>query len=344
MLQKIELRLIYIFIIALLISSGCSTGPEVTTEGPLKRVGLKGVEINAIYEEHQEMLVLTNDGIFINNDGDLNRFGLKGKQVIDIVSLGSGEYLAGTYTFELEAGTKTIHKRKNGEWSVFMGNYGGAEGIYTRVSNLAFDSIGSKIYASGAGNVSMSSDGGSTWEIIFGSWDTISRTHFLELHPQNNDTLWTGGMNNTGGPTLLRSIDAGQNWKFLDTIEFGENENYTILFDESSPNHITVGLGGGIRSSTDHGETWETVLLDSYHFKTFAKSTVVPGKVYVSGEAFNESFFLFVSHDNGFTWEQLQFDEVPQNIKVNDMVTLVENGQEVIYLGTNRGLFTYTPE
>lgn len=77
-----------------------TTGPDHKVEGPLTRVGLKDVEVNAICNESEEMLVFTNDGIFIHRDGDLNQFGLKGKSVIDITSIGTGKFLAAVYTIE----------------------------------------------------------------------------------------------------------------------------------------------------------------------------------------------------------------------------------------------------
>lgn len=62
--------------------------------------------------------------------------------------------------------------------------------------------------------------------------------------------------------------------------------------------------------------------------------------IYASG-----TFNVSKSNDGGSTWEQVIFEEVPENIRVNDMVTKTEDGSEVLYLGTNRrGLFTYVPQ
>ncbi len=337
-------RAYLIFLSLILLISFCTTDPEVKIEGPLNRIGLKGVNINAINAYSNEIFLLTDEGIYLKKDGNITRFGLKGKDVIGLVYLESGSYLAGTYTFELADGVETIYKNEDGEWNEFMANYGGEEGLYTRVSNLTLDSKNNSLYASGAGNVSLSTDSGSTWEVILGSWDSISRTNFLEFQTQTSDTIWMGGSNSIGRPTLYRSTDNGQNWDFIRTLEFAENENHDIHFDKTNSDHVVVGLAGGVRSSLDFGETWETILTGQYIFKVFSSSSLTPGKIYLSGQAYDKSFFLFTSYNNGYTWEEIQFDEVPENIEVNDMIVQIEEGREVLYLGTNRGLFKYLTE
>ncbi|MBO6620308.1 MAG: hypothetical protein JJ892_13330 [Balneola sp.] len=344
--KKLDLYLdhyFYILICFSLFISACSTKTKIEIEGPLTLVGLKNVEVNQINVDYDNMLILSDDGAYIKEGVELEHFGLQGKPVIDIVQLTTGEYLAGIFTNELDNGDKTLYKKENGSWKVFMGNYGGEEGIYTKVTGLEKHPNKDIVYASGAVNVFKTSDSGNYWELLYRTWDSIGGTNFFEMQPNHSENIWIGGVNNIDNPTLHRTTDGGETWEFINTFELAYSENFDILFNETDQDHIIVGLGGAIRSSRDLGETWETVLLESYSFKTFAKSSS-PGKIFASGTSRDNAFFMFLSYDYGLNWVKLDFEEAPENMEVNDMVAVQEEGREVLYLGTNRGLFSYIVE
>jgi hypothetical protein len=52
--------------------------------------------------------------------------------------------------------------------------------------------------------------------------------------------------------------------------------------------------------------------------------------------------FFLATNNFGDTWQTIEHPESPANIYVNDMVSVTEDGQEVIYLGTNKGLYSFT--
>lgn len=104
-----------------------------------------------------------------------------------------------------------------------------------------------------------------------------------------------------------------------------------------------MGLGGGIRKSTNNGETWSTVF-DEAGILTLAHSTRNPETVYASGINSQGRLFFNASGDFGDTWQTVEFEDSPDQIHVNDMVSLNEDGAEVLYFATNKGVYSYTFE
>ncbi|MDZ7704111.1 MAG: hypothetical protein U5L04_06465 [Trueperaceae bacterium] len=48
-----------------------------------------------------------------------------------------------------------------------------------------------------------------------------------------------------------------------------------------------------------------------------------------------------VSSDFGESWQTVEYEDGPTGIRVNDMVSLEVNGREVLYFGTNQGVYSY---
>ncbi|MFP4527637.1 MAG: YCF48-related protein, partial [Candidatus Kapaibacterium sp.] len=131
-------------------------------------------------------------------------------------------------------------------------------------------------------------------------------TYDVWVNPHNYNTIFVGG----GGRTLYRSYDAGVTW---DTLVIGF-KNATSLFNNVliHPNDTNVVICGGlnfgsIRRSTDHGDTWETVLDDpigkiSLNGKAMMMKPGGEDTLYI-GEF--RSARIFRSTDRGATWDSI---------------------------------------
>lgn len=142
------------------------------------------------------------------------------------------------------------------------------------------------------------------------------------------------------GPGEKEKINIEGKWEF-------EGLEQLVIINQKNAKYLLIGLSGSfmeanvIRKSTDSGETWDTVL-EGNGIYTFTQSALDPEIVYASGRNQEGHLFFLASNNFGDTWQTLEHPESPSNIYVNDMVSIMEDNQEVIYLGTNKGLYSFT--
>ncbi len=305
---------------------------------------LDGIPINKIEVLDGKVFFCTDDGIYLKKGEDFLAFGLKGNRILDITRINGNSYLAAkAIQYDVFAGEITLFKKQRGTWLPYMGDFGGEGGKYTWVNQLlSTEENPSVIYASGGTNVLKSKNGGKNWIEARFTWDALGRTWFLENQPGQENTIWAGGIAAVPVPYLARSTNGGETWQNFRTIEFTEGTNYDIAFNPSDMDQIMVSLGGGIRRSIDFGESWTTVLQAPYVFYTMTPSARDASVIYASGEAFqNRQLFLFRTEDFGDSWQEIEVDTTIQDVYVNDMVSILEDGREIIYFGTNKGVFTH---
>ncbi len=84
-------------------------------------------------------------------------------------------------------------------------------------------------------NVTVSNDGGKTFETLLG-WDNIHGDHhFWWIHPQDPSLIMNG---NDGGMAISR--DRGQSWRFIENLPFAQL--YHINVDRDVPYHVMGGM------------------------------------------------------------------------------------------------------
>src|SRR5699024_4684956 len=150
-------------------------------------------------------------------------------------------------------------------------------------------------------------------------------------------------------PSLGKLDDCGNTWESITALENVEATVYDVAVHPVDANIILVGFSGGVRpanivrKSIDGGNTWQTVLKD-IGVRTFAHSARNPQIIYVSGRSATSTLFFAVSRDFGDSWERIKLKDETTGIWVNDMISVIQNGHEVLYFGTNKGVFSYTIE
>ncbi|MEX0660899.1 MAG: hypothetical protein WEA58_06595 [Balneolaceae bacterium] len=143
---------------------------------------------------------------------------------------------------------------------------------------------------------------------------------------------------------MLYRSNNGETWERITILgnEEGTVEAtvYDVTISSQNPEHVLAGLGI-IRKSTNNGETWTTVYNEAGIY-TFTRSAGNPEVVYGSGENANGRLVFVASNDFGDTWEMVEFEEnVSTGLRVNDMVSVLQDGEEVLYFATNKGLYSY---
>ena len=347
-MQRFTIHSLVILISIFVISCGTDA---LQISGEWQFEGLEGVAINKIIPSSygDQLILATDNGVFVHEEGQLTPAGLQDGTVVTLVEMGERKMLAGTRIRNKNGVPATLFKTTDGgeTWLMHMGNYGGEERKYITVNALAVHPDNPKtLYARGMLNVTRSVDGGHTWENLYYDWDWItSYASLLKIDPNKPDIIWAGGANAGFRPNLMRTTDDGKTWenmwRKLQIFEFEfESITHSIVIRPGRSSHLLLGLDVGIFRSTDLGESWESVF-DGAAVLSLANSPRSSRTVYGSGINQNRALFLLVTPDFGTTWAINEMEDSPGNIHTNDLVVVEKNGREVLYFGTNKGLFSY---
>ena len=341
-----------ILIIFTSLISGCSNneGEPLDLYGSWDFVGLEDLWINQVNRINGTLFFSTENGINIYDSPDFREFGLQGKSVVNTVAIPDGEFLAVAHSIHGDSQDTTIFKTINsGEiWIPFMTNYGGNQNEYT--STRCMDNTPentSVIHTCVFGSLAETKNAGNSWDITYGEvWGTLGITYFTKA---SETTIWAGGENAIFQPTVMRSDDGGETWVNLQANLqiyediFFEAEARDIVNKEGTSSQLLLGLTTGVFKSKDNGETWSNVFED-IEVLTFTKSYRNPEIIYASGANNEGNLFFVASHDFGNTWDTVEYETGPTGIHVNDMVSELEEGKEVLYFATNQGVYSYTFE
>lgn len=188
-----------------------------------------------------------------------------------------------------------------------------------------------------------SKDEGKSWEVVAGSWEagTIGTTRFVKIDDNNSDNIWTGGAGSFFTPHLVKSRDGGNEWAFVETLKNVENFVYDISIKNGASEQILLAMNEVILKSTDFGDSWGTAYSASKEFYSFSRSINDPNIIFASGISASGQLFFLASNDFGDTWVLNEFPDGPTDIFVHDMASANIGGKEVLYFGTNKGIYTF---
>lgn len=152
------------------------------------------------------------------------------------------------------------------------------------------------------GGIYRSDDGGRTWsrKIMIGKVKnktvTIAsvNTGIIAFHPTDRSTIYLG----TRGNGLYRTEDSGERWQIT-----GINTGTVIALalDPKTPQIIYAGNGGHIEKSSDSGQTWQRVYIETRANLTVTSIVIDrldPSHVFAS----NSGGVILESRDYGTTW------------------------------------------
>lgn len=350
--MRFVIYLILYFLPIFLASCGSSTGPGIplNLEGRFSAVPLSDGEVYTLQRHNGRLFVATDQGLqlfdFIGEPQPKAVF-FDTASVQSILVLDNDFWLAGVY-FAENSGDNLFKSTDQGQsWQPFRNGYGGERQLTPTTMDGYIVGGDTVIFArtSGFGNVGRSLDGGRSWESVRQTWEnpTLETNHFVRVNPDRPDKIWTGGATALFVPILFTSKNSGNDWEGFIPIENVETTVYDVAIHHKKSNQVMAGLGIGIRRSTDNGKSWATAYNETAVF-SLTHSASKTGVIYASGVNSQGTLFFAASGDFGSSWETVEMENSPTGIQVNDMVSVLQDEQEVLYLGTNKGVYSFTFE
>ena len=339
------LLIIFCFLSATIIS--CSTDSDSSTElnidGSFNQLSKDQKVIYEIKTHIDKLLVGTDSGLHQLEPGSISwkSLGIDSAAVRAFLIFNNQELMAAS-NFD-NGDSLTIAKTADGgeTWVSARNSYGGEKSHTIPTSLVQLDKNTSVLYAGGSLlTIAQSTNQGSNWKVLLGSWEGFGSIRFIRVNPKKPEVLWSGGTTATFAPYLVKSTDGGGTWERLGILENVETTVYDVATHPSDNNTVIAGLGIGIRKSTDGGRSWTTTF-DQAGIFTLARSARDGRIVYAAGTTRDGRLSFFASSDFGDTWQQVTLPDSPAGMQVNDMVSVTENGREVLYLGTNKGVYSY---
>lgn len=346
--------LIFIMILISCSSSTDAVG-ELTLENNWQRQGFENTEITILKKDGERLLIGTGSGLFQLKGNKFIPLGLENHEIRGVVRLKGNSLLASVKASDGSSGDATLFRSQDeGEsWDSFMKGFGGKEEkTWIDSGPVALSSQSDTLYVRGNMVVVRSIDGGQHWKPVWKNWNSAGGfAALIKSDPLHSGLIWAGGVNGISQPYLIKSVDSGDNWEWIESIREVEGTIveavvYDVMTHPEDPHLVLAGLGGSftkannIKKSTDGGESWR-VVLDSTGVLTFARSMRNPDIIYAGGRDVSGKLFFARTSDFGENWEKNIFEEGLSPITTNDLAVLMIDGREVLFFGTDQGLFSF---
>ncbi len=275
--------------------------------------------------------------------------GLAGQTITDFIAFSVQEILAAIALGPANP-NQPFYKTEDGgtTWEPMQSNFGGPD-VQTCYALAMHPEQPDILYARGNYNVAKSTDRGQTWVSVFGDWDSFGyQADLIYIDPNHTDVVWAGGESGIFSPYLYKSMDAGQTWTPMNIPYQGDNAVYSIVTDPADSNRVLVGMEGQI-IATEDGMNWDILFSpENYSYiKDIQLSTVNQNKLYAVGTDGGNNIgdiIVYVSDDFGNSWEANRHEGPKGKVYAAEDLALYQyQGQELIYVGTNQGVFIYKP-
>ncbi len=322
--------------------------PPVSPAPPvdLSVQGLDGLIINKLYQ-HSGVLVAASDaGVFVqSSSGSWTAAGLDGYDVMAMALLTEQHWLASSY----QRGEDTypdylLLESFNGgnDWHEVdyqFGQAGENEAIYA----MLFDQTSQLLYATGIEVLASSTDMGQTWKATHGDFGGFGQPKSAITQSPDRQTIWYGGQGAVEDG-ILYQYDLASEQVVVHTDLFPNPSSIkAIHYAPDDPQTVYVSAEGGIVRSTDHGQSWQTILGDvnfRFYFD-FVIDPANPQRIFTAGWAkdFTDPQPLIVewTEDGGASWQRYQYPEADFFGGVRSMILVEEGQQQVIYFGLYKG-------
>ena len=365
-MNKLRFLFLIIAMVTITLMTECTrnpvgNNPQLNLSGTFKPAGLAGITVNHFNLFKGSLYAATDSGLYQLPLSDLtsnswSSLGLQEKKIIDVTFLLGDSILAAKADSDFVSRETTLFLSPDHgkSWQPWQHNYGGDTGKYTYIGALAAARKQSDtLIALGDGMMkALSVNGGKKWNLANGDhwddWGGVPERVYID--PYYKGRIWAFGVDGLSQPYLFKSINYGISWTRFFSIEGPEAVCYDIATNPYNKEAILAGLSGTvlealqIRKSVDGGQTWKVVYTGEGIY-ALAQSPKDGRIVYASGLYMNNSEPLFFAASNNFgnTWQTVAdtTSTAPTGIHTNDLVAATVNGNEILFFGTNKGVYEY---
>ncbi|MGK7390421.1 MAG: hypothetical protein ACNS60_08720 [Candidatus Cyclobacteriaceae bacterium M2_1C_046] len=328
-------------LLSILFICACSEDELPAENVVFEPFGLEGKIINKLKLVDQILMAATNDGIYsknINDSAEWNLLGLDNYNVSDF-DVKNSDIIATTISWETEE-YKLFRSANEGEsWNEIQHNFGGE--FPEPVFALKFHPTENKLFGAGYRVISISEDLGQSWQVVFGEWGAMATgIDFIQVNPATND-IWAGGQNAIEDMMLFKIGSESKEWlRLLPSPSVAKD----IAFHPVNSNEGIVGAESGIIKTSNGGEDW-TAIKENHEEARFYFGVNYdqqnPNIIYAGSWIKNfdapQPLILFISKDGGGNWVEFKHNDPGLFGGVWDMITTMEKGQVVIYMGLYKG-------
>ncbi|MFH1320610.1 MAG: hypothetical protein ABII90_08155 [Bacteroidota bacterium] len=303
---------------------------------------------------NNNIYVGTDDGIYkknlSNNDTIWASLGLQGKVITDFIIYSPDTILVSTYTSNIGSDTISlfITYDEGINWLDFQNGFGGSSGFYGCSALEINPSTPDTIYGRAGICVAKSSNKGNSWQQVFQNWGVSGYQDFLfKINTDNPSTIWAGGETGFFQPYLLKSVDYGSNWQFININVGGDNACYSLVINPNDSNELLVGMEGRIINSIDGGNNWNDIFISPTYayIKDMDISPNNDDLVYASGGkngGMGGDLFFYESYDFGISWDTVNYPGSIGNYFTNDIEIKKTGTSDELFFATNKGIYKYS--
>lgn len=302
--------------------------------------GLTGAVVLDLHQVNGDLYAVTDEGVYRRHpteDADWTSVGLTQQEPQAMVVMGDGDLLVST------ADPPGFHVSDDGgeSWTTLEDDFGGE--VEEVPEALAVDpDDGTTLYATGAFVVARSTDGGTSWEPLWGDWGSIAAgMSAVDVHPVNGD-LWAGGQNAIEDGVLVHSTDGGEQWEMWSDLAPRPSTVKDFAFHPTDGDRAFVGMEAALLSTPDRGDTWVTSIDAEHDYRFFFGVEMEPedpDRVYAAGwikEGPGQPLVLFISDDGGEHWTEHEDPDVFYGGVVT-MLRVADGDDTLLYLGLDGG-------
>ena len=193
----------------------------------------------------------------------------------------------------------------------------------------------SVVYASTENALFKSEDYGSTWNLEYGFLGGAGTTFDVCIHPENDSSIWIGGVNGVGDAKLIKSINDGASWKRFDlrSITGPSTAVKRVVTDPANSDIVYIAVVGAIIKTRDGGNNW------SYT----AFSAVQPFLALKIDNRNPEHIFAATEHTIYESWDGGENVTVLQSPTMNSIIDIdYYDVTKILYIATlYEGIYSY---